>query len=232
MIQRSPEMVFWLVNVHIFLYNRAQIDAPYRLEAHCARKYRCKYKSRLVNRYIFISGPVLYRHTAAPVISKASDSNISVHPKSANWGKLTTDLTKPSKNARQNREEGVSPEGGCSEGLDAFRFFFKTTSNGLRPQAGGPVRSVVAGHSWLRPRGGIQVDSSLWPSNGLATDVCVFLGLSFLHISKLLASFGKYFILPRFFAQCFCPYVSIWNFYLHRRFGKNLKCFWRRIRHD
>ena len=33
----------------------------------------------------------------------------------------------------------------------------------------------------------------------------------------ILASFGKYFILPRFFAQFFCPDVSIWNFYLHGR---------------
>ena len=30
----------------------------------------------------------------------------------------------------------------------------------------------------------------------------------------------------------FCPDVSIWNFYLHRRSGENLRCFWRRIRHD
>ena len=48
----------------------------------------------------------------------------------------------------------------------------------------------------------------------------------------LIASFGKYFILPRFFAQFFCPDVFIWNFYLHRRSGENLRCFWRRIRHD
>ena len=33
----DTKMVFWLVNVHIFLYTRAQIDAPARLEAHYAR---------------------------------------------------------------------------------------------------------------------------------------------------------------------------------------------------
>ena len=49
---------------------------------------------------------------------------------------------------------------------------------------------------------------------------------------ELLASFGKYFILPRFFAQLLCPDVSIWNFYLHGRSVENLRCFWRRIRHD
>ena len=30
-------MVFWLVNVQIFLYTRAQIDTPAGLEAHYAR---------------------------------------------------------------------------------------------------------------------------------------------------------------------------------------------------
>ena len=45
-----------------------------------------------------------------------------------------------------------------------------------------------------------------------------------------LATFGKYFILPRFFAQFFCSDVSIWDFYLGS--GENLRCFWRRIRHD
>ena len=30
-------MVFWLVNVQIVLYTRAQIDAPAGLEAHYAR---------------------------------------------------------------------------------------------------------------------------------------------------------------------------------------------------
>ena len=48
----------------------------------------------------------------------------------------------------------------------------------------------------------------------------------------LLASFGKYFILPRCFAQFFCPDVSIWDFYLHKRSVENLRCVWRRIRHD
>ena len=48
----------------------------------------------------------------------------------------------------------------------------------------------------------------------------------------VVASFGKYSILPTCFAQFFCLDVSIWDFYLHRRFGENLRCFWRRIRHD
>ena len=38
-IQKSPEMVFWLVNMHCFWYTRAQIDAPARLEAYYARNY-------------------------------------------------------------------------------------------------------------------------------------------------------------------------------------------------
>ena len=45
-------------------------------------------------------------------------------------------------------------------------------------------------------------------------------------------SFGKYFVLSVFFAQCFCPDVSVWNFYLHRRSGENLRCFWWWIRRD
>ena len=55
MDQRSPEMVFWLVNVHSFWYTRAQIDAPYRLEAHYARnntlQYVCLYVICMVITY-------------------------------------------------------------------------------------------------------------------------------------------------------------------------------------
>ena len=38
-------MVFRLINVHIFLYIRAQIDAPAGLEAHYARNYFCLSKN-------------------------------------------------------------------------------------------------------------------------------------------------------------------------------------------
>ena len=48
----------------------------------------------------------------------------------------------------------------------------------------------------------------------------------------ILASFGKFFILPRCFVQMFYSDVSIRNFYLHRRSGENLRYFWRRIKHD
>ena len=39
------------------------------------------------------------------------------------------------------------------------------------------------------------------------------------YLDIIIASFGKYFILPRYFARFFCPDVSIWKFYLHRRSG-------------
>ena len=48
-----------------------------------------------------------------------------------------------------------------SGGLAALRFFLSTTSNGSRPHVESPVRFVVAGHSRLWLRGGIQVDCGL-----------------------------------------------------------------------
>ena len=47
-----------------------------------------------------------------------------------------------------------------------------------------------------------------------------------------ISEFRKVFHFAQIFCPVFCPDASIWNFYLHRRSGENLRCFWRRIRHD
>ena len=41
-----------------------------------------------------------------------------------------------------------TPGGGCSEGLDAFRFFLNTTSDGRAPKLDGSVRAIVSGYLW------------------------------------------------------------------------------------
>ena len=38
--------------------------------------------------------------------------------------------------------------GGCSEGLDAFRFFLNTTSDGRAPKLDGCIRAIVCGLLW------------------------------------------------------------------------------------